>query len=95
MAQTLKNLPAVQRTLVQSLIGKTLWRRERLLSPVFLLGEFHRQRSLAHDSPQGGKGSDTAERLSFTQMNNSLQKYKTTIFKVPRRNLQTHSTGEQ
>ena len=42
MAQTVKNLPAVQKTLVQSLIRKTLWRREWLLSPVFLLGELDR-----------------------------------------------------
>ena len=38
------HLPAVQETLVPSLIP---WRREWLLTPVFLPGQFHGQRSLA------------------------------------------------
>ena len=38
-----KNLPAMQETQV----GKILWRRERLPTPVFLPGESHGQRSLA------------------------------------------------
>ena len=49
VVQTVKNLPtmhlpAVQETLVPSLIP---WRREWLLTPVFLPGQFHGQRSLA------------------------------------------------
>ena len=43
------------------LVGKISWRRERLPIPVFLPGEFHRQRSLAGYSPWGHKDSDTTE----------------------------------
>ena len=39
-----------------SCVGKSLWRREWLPTPVFLPGEFHGQRSLAGYSPQGRKG---------------------------------------
>ena len=42
MAQTIKNLPAVQETRV----GKIPWRKKWLPTPVFLPGESHRQRSL-------------------------------------------------
>ena len=35
-------------------------------TPVFLLGEFHRKRSLACCSPQGRKESDMTEQLSLT-----------------------------
>ena len=47
IAQSVKNLPAMQKTLVQSQGREDPWRREWLLIPVFLLGEFHGQRSLA------------------------------------------------
>ena len=36
MAQLVKNLPAVQETWVQSLVGKIPWRRERPPTPEFL-----------------------------------------------------------
>ena len=36
IAQLVKNLPAMQETLVQSLVGKIHWRRDRLPTPVFL-----------------------------------------------------------
>ena len=45
-------------------VGKMPWRRERQPTPIFLPGEFHRQRSLAGYSPQGRKESDTAEQLT-------------------------------
>ena len=35
VAQLLKNLPAMQETLVQVWVGKICWRRERLPTPVF------------------------------------------------------------
>ena len=41
-------------------VGKILWRRERLPTPVFWLGEFH-----GLNSPWGCKESDTTERLSL------------------------------
>ena len=37
------------------------WRRKWLLTPVFLPGEFHGQRSLAGYGPWGSKESDTTE----------------------------------
>ena len=40
---------------------KMLWRRKWQPTPVFLLGKFHRQRSLAGYSPWGCKESDTTE----------------------------------
>ena len=51
MAQTVKTLPAMQETKVQCVDGEDSWRREWLPTPVFLLGEFHGQRSLAGYSP--------------------------------------------
>ena len=53
VVQLVKNLPAVQDTWVQSLVEKVPWRRERLLTPVFWLGEL------------GHKESDMTERLSL------------------------------
>ena len=45
-------------------VGKIPWRREWQLTPVFLPGEFHGQRSLAGYSPWGRRESDTTEWLS-------------------------------
>ena len=42
-------------------LGKIPWRRERLPTPVLWPGEVH-----GLYSPQGGKESDTTERLDFT-----------------------------
>ena len=42
-------------------VGKIPWRRTWQSTPVFLLGEFHRQRSLAGSSPWGRKESDMPE----------------------------------
>ena len=47
-------------------VGKILWRREWLATPVFLPGESHRQRSLAGYGPWGWKESDTTERLTLS-----------------------------
>ena len=55
-----RNPSAMQETWV----GKIPWRRERLATPVFWPGEFHRQRSLVGYSPWGRKELDTMERLS-------------------------------
>ena len=56
-----KNLPAMPESQVQSLVGKILRRREWLPTPVFLPGEFHRQRNLMGYSPWGHKESDMTE----------------------------------
>ena len=44
--------------------GQIPWRREWLPIPVFLTGEFHRERSLVGYSPWGCKKLDTTEHLS-------------------------------
>ena len=46
VAQTVKNLPAVRKTRVQSLSQEDLWRRKWQPTPVFLPGESLGQRSL-------------------------------------------------
>ena len=55
-----KNLPAMQETL----LGKIHWRKECLLSPVFLPRESHRQKSLAGSSPWCHKESDITQWLN-------------------------------
>ena len=45
-------------------VGKILWRKECL--QVFLPGEFHGQRSLASQRPQGLKELDTAKKLALS-----------------------------
>ena len=58
MAQTEKNLSAIQETQVQSLGWEIPWKREWLLTPVFLPEKFHGRRGLAGYSPWGCKESD-------------------------------------
>ena len=41
VAQLVKNLPAMWRPWFDPWVGKIPWRRERLPTPVFWLGEFH------------------------------------------------------
>ena len=53
VAQTIKNLPAMQDAWVQSLGQKAPRRREWHPTPVFLPGGFYGERSLADYSPQG------------------------------------------
>ena len=68
VAQTVKNLPTVQESKVQSCVRKIPWRREWQPTPVFLLGKFHGQRSLAGYSPWGCTELDMTERLTFPPM---------------------------
>ena len=60
VAQTVKTLPAMQETRVQTL-GLIPWRREWQRTPVFLPGEFHGQRSLESYSPWCRKELDMTE----------------------------------
>ena len=60
VAQTVKNLPAMQETWV----GKIPWRRAWQPTPIFLPGESYGQRSLEGYSPWGCKESDTTEGLN-------------------------------
>ena len=63
MAQMVKNLPAMQETRVRFLGWEDPLEKKWLPTPVFLPGEFHRQRSLEGYSPWGCKESDTMEQL--------------------------------
>ena len=55
VAQSVKNLPAMQETQVQSLGREESWKRKWQPTPVFLPRESHGQRSLAGYSPWGPK----------------------------------------
>ena len=58
VAQMVKNLPAMQETGFDPWISKIPWRREWQLTPVFLPGEFHGQKSRVSFGPWSHKGSD-------------------------------------
>ena len=58
-----KNLPAKQKSQVQSLGQEDPLEESMQLIPAFLPGEFHRQRSLAGSSPRGRKEPGMTERL--------------------------------
>jgi len=53
-------------------VWKIPWRREWPLTPVFLPGEFHGQRSLEGYSPQSCKESDMTEWLTLTISHSQL-----------------------
>ena len=48
------------------MVMKIPWRRNWQPTPVFLLGEFHGQKSLADYSPWGHKELDTTQQLTQT-----------------------------
>ena len=66
VAQTVKCLPTMQETWVQSLGWEDPWRRQWHPTPVLLPGKSHGWRILVGYSPWGGKESNTTERLHFT-----------------------------
>ena len=66
VAQTVKNLPAMQETSVQSLAWEDPWEKGLQTTPVFLPGKLHGQRNLAGYSPWGCKELDKMERLTNT-----------------------------
>ena len=63
VTQTVKNLPAMQKTWLQSL-GQKDPLEEEMATPVFLPGKSHGQRSLAGNRPRGCKESDMTEQLT-------------------------------
>ena len=65
VAQMVKNPPAMQETLIQSLGCEDPPRREWLPTPVFLPGKSHGQRNLVGYSPWGCKQLDTTEQVSM------------------------------
>ena len=66
MAQTVKNLPVMQDTWIQSLGQKDPLEKEWLPTPLFLPREFRGQKSLEGYSPQGHRESDMTERLTLS-----------------------------
>ena len=65
VAQSLKSLPAMQETQLQSLGWKDPLEKEMATHSVFLPGEFHEQRRLVGYSPWGHKESDTTVWLTL------------------------------
>ena len=63
MAHQVENLPALQETWFQSLSLEYPLEEEMALTPVFLPGKSHRQRSLVGYSSKGYKESDTTEHI--------------------------------
>ena len=59
-----KNLPAMQETRVCSLGQEDLLEKGMVPTPVFLIGEFHGQKSLVGYSPRDRKESDMTEWLT-------------------------------
>ena len=68
MAHSVKNLPTMQETWVQSLGQEDPLKKERLPTSVFLPGEFHRQGSLAGYSLWGHKESDMTKQQTHTDI---------------------------
>ena len=66
VAQTVKNLPAMQRPGFDPWVEKIPWRREWQPTPVCLPREFLGQRSLVGYNPWGCKELDTTEQLSLS-----------------------------
>ena len=64
VAQRVKNLPAMQETEVWTLGQKGPPEKGMAITPVFLSGEFHGQRSLVSYSPCSQKELDTTEWLT-------------------------------
>ena len=48
------------------------WRREWLLTPIFLLGDFHGQRSLEGYSPWGREELDMTEQLTLLSIKDKM-----------------------
>ena len=61
VAQTVKNLPAMQETQFNPWVRKIPWRRKRQPTSVFLPGESHGQRNLVSYSPWCPKELDMTE----------------------------------
>ena len=87
VAQTVKNLPAMKETQVQSLGQEDPLEKTRLTSLVFLPEEFHGQRNLVGQSPWGCKQLDMTERLTL-KGNENIESFLFQHFKAGNRLLQ-------
>ena len=72
VAQTIKNLPEMQRTGLHSWVGKIPWRRKWQPTPGFLPGKSHGQRRLAGYSPWDHKELDVTEQQTLTSLRSRL-----------------------
>ena len=63
MAQTVKHLPTMPETRIQSLVQEDPLEKEMAIHPVLLPGKSHEQRSLVGYSPWGHKELDMTEQL--------------------------------
>ena len=75
VAQSVKNLPAVQETQVQPLGWEDPLQKEMV---AHLLGKSHEQRSLVSCNPWGRKELDTTERLTLTYLTYLCKRKKLT-----------------
>ena len=66
MAQTVKDLPAMQETQVQSLGQEDHLETEMAITPGFLPGKLHGQKGLAGYSPWCCKELDRSEQVTHT-----------------------------
>ena len=66
VAQTIKNLPAMQETQFDPWVWKIPWRRSWQPTPAFVPGESPGERNLAGYSPWGCKKSDVTEQLTLS-----------------------------
>ena len=66
VAQTVKNLPAMQEIWFHPWVGKIRQRKEWQPTPVFLAGKFHGQRGLESYSPWGHKELDMTKQLTLS-----------------------------
>ena len=85
VAQTVKSLPAMRETQVQSLGWEDPpWRMNWQPTPVFLTGGFHGQRSLVGYSPWNRKESETTEQptSSFFSKKNELLPFAATCMNI-------------
>ena len=64
MAQSVKSMPAMQETWIQSLVQEDTPEKKMTTYSRILLREFHGQRSLVGYSPWGHKELDTTEQLN-------------------------------
>ena len=71
-----------KRSVITPWVKKIPWRRKRQLTPVFLPGDSHGQRSLAGNSPQGRKESDMTEPLSTHSQDKRREVHRTAWWKL-------------
>ena len=93
VAQMAKNLPRAWETQVRFLGQEDPWRREWLPTPVFLPGEFYRQRNLEGYNPWGCRKLDKTEQLTYMHTL-LLEQYPTHRHKHTHTHTHTHTLSK-